>query len=149
MTAGTGNQTGISHIEQTPDGVKDLHAVQLWMALPTDQAIAPNFEHYPELPTWSCDGVNYILTTGSYHGHTALTTQYSPLVGVDMQFTQKVAIGTKKTAMINPLPFFYVVQPKPNIALQDLATNMMPNYSLTTSSACRPLSPSVTANSTD
>lgn len=88
MTAGTGNQTGISHTEQTPDGVKDLHAVQLWIALPTDQAIAPNFEHYPELPTWSRDGVNYILTTGSYHGHTAPTTQYSPLVGVDMQFTQ-------------------------------------------------------------
>lgn len=88
MTAGTGNDTGISHTEQTPEGVKDLHAVQLWIALPTNQAIAPNFEHYPDLPTWSRDGVNYILTTGSYHGHTAPTTQYSPLVGVDMQFSQ-------------------------------------------------------------
>lgn len=86
MTAGTGNYTGISHTEQTPDGVKDLHAVQLWIALPTNQDIKPNFEHYPKLPTWHKDGVDYVLTTGSYHGHTAPTTQYSPLVGVDMQF---------------------------------------------------------------
>ncbi|OOS25924.1 pirin family protein [Moraxella pluranimalium] len=87
-TAGTGNHTGISHTEQTPDGIKDLHAVQLWIALPMDQDIKPSFEHYPQLPTWSRDGVNYILTTGSYHGHTAPTTQYSPLLGVDMQFLQ-------------------------------------------------------------
>lgn len=93
MTAGTGNQAGISHTEQTPDGIKDLHAVQLWIALPMDQDIQPNFEHYPELPTWSRDGINYILTTGSYHGHTAPTTQYSPLLGVDMQFTQDGAFG--------------------------------------------------------
>ncbi|WP_049237790.1 pirin family protein [Moraxella canis] len=88
MTAGTGSHRGISHTEQTPEGVKDLHAVQLWIALPMDQEIEPNFEHYPDLPTWSKDGIDYILTTGSYHGHTAPTTQYSPLVGVDMRFKQ-------------------------------------------------------------
>lgn len=88
MTAGTGNHTGISHTEQTPDGIKELHAVQLWIALPTHLDISPNFEHYPQLPAWHKDGIDYILTTGSYHGHTAPTTQYSPLVGVDMQFKQ-------------------------------------------------------------
>lgn len=87
MTAGTGNY-GISHTEQTPEGVHDLHAVQLWIALPMNQAIKPNFEHYPELPQWSENGIDYVLTTGSYHGRTAPTTQFSPLVGVDMQFQQ-------------------------------------------------------------
>ncbi len=38
MTAGTGNQRGISHTEQTPAGVKNLHAVlKLWIALPMNQ----------------------------------------------------------------------------------------------------------------
>lgn len=88
MTAGTGDKGGISHTEQTPEGIHDLHAVQLWIALPMNQEIAPNFEHYPELPEWQQDGVNYILTTGSYLGRTAPTTQFSRLVGVDMQFSQ-------------------------------------------------------------
>ncbi|NEN75154.1 pirin family protein [Pelistega sp. NLN82] len=88
MTAGTGHQYGISHTEQTPEGIKALHAVQLWIALPMNQEIKPNFEHYPELPMWSEGGIDYVLTTGSYQGHTAPTTQFSPLVGVDMQFTQ-------------------------------------------------------------
>lgn len=86
MTAGTGVQHGISHTEQTPEGVHDLHAVQLWIALPMNQTIQPNFEHYPELPEWHENGIDYILTTGRYLGHQAPTTQFSPLVGVDMQF---------------------------------------------------------------
>lgn len=86
MTAGTGNQAGISHTEQTPEGIKDLHAVQLWIALPMNQDIKPNFEHYPTLPEWQKDGIRYILTTGQYQGYSAPTTQFSPLLGVDMQF---------------------------------------------------------------
>lgn len=92
MTAGTGNHRGISHTEQTPDGVHHLHAVQLWIALPMDQEIEPNFQHYPELPEWQEEGVNYILTTGKYHGYHAPTQQYSPLVGVDIQFQQAATI---------------------------------------------------------
>lgn len=86
MTAGTGSRHGIAHTEQTPDGIRDLHAIQLWIALPMNRDIKPNFEHYPKLPEWSDNGIRYILTTGSYGGHTAPTTQFSPLVGVDMQF---------------------------------------------------------------
>lgn len=86
MTAGTGNQAGISHTEQTPEGIKDLHAVQLWIALPMNQEIKPNFEHYSTLPEWQKDGIRYILTTGQYQGYSAPTTQFSPLLGVDMQF---------------------------------------------------------------
>lgn len=91
MTAGTGNQRGISHTEQTPAGVKNLHAVQLWIALPMNQEIEPNFEHYPQLPEWSDQGIDYILTTGSYQGRQAPTSQFSPLVGVDMRFQQAQA----------------------------------------------------------
>lgn len=85
MTAGTGDHRGISHTEQTPEGVKNLHAVQLWIALPMNQEIEPSFEHYPELPEWEDDGVRYILTTGSYAGYTAPTRQYSPLLGIDVR----------------------------------------------------------------
>ena len=88
MTAGTGDACGIAHTEQTPEGVNRLHAVQLWIALPMNQAIEPNFEHYPELPQWHENGVDYVLTTGQFGGHTAPTTQYSPLLGVDIQFKE-------------------------------------------------------------
>lgn len=88
MTAGTGKQHGIAHTEQTPVGTNQLHAIQLWIALPTNQSIPPSFEHYPQLPEWSDNGVHYILTTGNFAGRTAPTTQYSPLVGVDIQASQ-------------------------------------------------------------
>lgn len=98
MTAGTGATRGIAHTEQTPEHVKSLHAVQLWIALPMNQEIAPNFEHYPELPAWSKNGVDYILTTGHYDGHTAPTTQYSALLGMDMQTqtAQTITISAQK-----------------------------------------------------
>lgn len=98
MTAGTGANAGISHTEQTPEGIKDLHAVQLWIALPMDQEIKPNFEHYPELPQWQKDGIRYILTTGQYHQYTAPTTQFSPLLGLDMQFDQTGHFNIDKQA---------------------------------------------------
>ncbi|MCP2040790.1 redox-sensitive bicupin YhaK (pirin superfamily) [Neisseria sp. HSC-16F19] len=85
MTAGTGSRRGIAHTEQTPEGIHSLHAVQLWIALPMNQEIEPDFQHYPELPEWQEDGVRYVLTTGSFQGRTAPTQQYSPLVGVDVQ----------------------------------------------------------------
>lgn len=88
MTAGTGDARGIAHTEQTPEGVNRLHAVQLWIALPMNQEIEPNFEHYPELPEWHENGVDYVLTSGQFGGHTAPTTQYSPLLGVDIQFKE-------------------------------------------------------------
>ncbi|MEH8114625.1 pirin family protein [Gallibacterium anatis] len=96
MTAGTGNQRGISHTEQTPAGVKNLHAVQLWIALPMNQEIEPNFEHYPQLPEWSDQGIDYILTIGSYQGRQAPTSQFSPLVGVDMRFQQAQAFEIER-----------------------------------------------------
>lgn len=82
MTAGT----GISHTEQTPPECRELHAVQLWIALPQHQTIAPAFQNYPKLPEWQDEAADYVLTTGSFGGHTAPTLQYSPIVGVDIQY---------------------------------------------------------------
>ena len=82
MTAGN----GISHTEQTPPESRELHSVQLWIALPEAQEIAASFHHYPELPEWQDEAADYILTTGSFGGHTAPTLQYSPLVGVDIRY---------------------------------------------------------------
>ncbi|MDO5091365.1 MAG: pirin family protein [Cardiobacteriaceae bacterium] len=84
MVAGTGNARGISHTEQSAPGAP-LHAVQLWIALPTAQDIAPAFHHYPELPAWESDGVRHILLTGDYQGRRAPTAQFSPLLGVDLR----------------------------------------------------------------
>ncbi len=82
MTAGS----GIAHTEQTPEGCKRAHAVQLWIVLPKDQVIAPSFHFYEQLPMWSDAHADYILTTGTFGSHTAPTLQYSPIVGVDIRF---------------------------------------------------------------
>lgn len=92
MTAGTGDERGIAHTEQTPEGVGEIHAVQLWIALPMNKVIEPDFQHYPELPEWEEDGVRYLLTTGSYRGRTAPTTQHSPLLGVDIRCAHAAAL---------------------------------------------------------
>ncbi|MCS4533430.1 pirin family protein [Neisseria montereyensis] len=92
MTAGTGDNRGISHTEQSVEGEKSMHAVQFWIALPLNKEIEPGFNHYEELPQWSKDGVDYIVTTGTFDGHTAPTKQHSPLVGVDMTFNDAKTI---------------------------------------------------------
>lgn len=74
MTAGTGPTQGISHTEQSAfanaggsaGAGRDLHGVQLWIALPSDQDIEASFYHYPELPSWTEGDVALTLTTGSY-----------------------------------------------------------------------------------
>ena len=88
MTAGTGDNHGISHTEQTPEGIKTLHAVQLWIALPTHKTIAPDFRHYPEMPEWSDKGADFVLVNGSFAGRTAPTEQHSPLLGLDIRTRQ-------------------------------------------------------------
>lgn len=100
MTAGTGLNTGISHTEQSvlSEGKLDvagqyLNMVQLWIALPTDQAIEPSFEHYSALPSWQEGRAAFVLTTGVYttasgKTYTAPTKQYSKLIGLDVHFIE-------------------------------------------------------------
>lgn len=81
MTAGQ----GISHTEESLPEEGDLHAVQLWIALPAEaREIAPAFDHYPILPQWHEQGLGLTLLAGSYQGRSAPTKIYSKLVGVDL-----------------------------------------------------------------
>ncbi|MCU1719383.1 pirin family protein [Pseudomonas sp. 5P_3.1_Bac2] len=81
MTAGR----GIVHTEESPDGERHIHAAQLWIALPeADKDCPPAFDHYPDLPQWQNQGVQYTLLAGSFAGQRAPSRIYSPLVGVDL-----------------------------------------------------------------
>lgn len=84
MTAGR----GISHTEDSPPEARRVHAAQLWIALPPEQAdVAPAFDHYPELPAWQADGIAFTLLAGHFAGRAAPTRLYSPLVGIDLHTT--------------------------------------------------------------
>ena len=81
MTAGR----GISHTEDSVPGEAILHAAQLWIALPPECAeMPPAFEHYPDLPNWQADGVEYTLLAGQWQNRAAPTRVFSPLVGLDV-----------------------------------------------------------------
>lgn len=88
MTAGH----GICHTEssQFSEGdARELHAAQLWIALPEDKAdIAPRFDHYPNLPTFTHKSVSGTVLIGTYADHEAPTLCFSPIVGVDFQFLE-------------------------------------------------------------
>ena len=84
MTAGR----GIAHTEDSMPGPVPLHAAQLWIALPPDRAdTAPTFQHYPCLPSWQEQAVEFTLLVGDFAGRTAPTQVHSPLVGLDMRAT--------------------------------------------------------------
>jgi quercetin 2,3-dioxygenase len=81
MTAGR----GIAHTEDALPGQTAMHAAQLWIALPKEHAdTAPRFDHYPDLPRWSEQGVTLTLLTGAYADRNAPTLQFSPLLGLDL-----------------------------------------------------------------
>ncbi|WP_148254346.1 pirin family protein [Aidingimonas lacisalsi] len=81
MTAGR----GISHTEESVPGETDLHAAQLWIALPAAyRHTEPRFDHYPTLPHWQDTGVDITLLTGEFIGRQAPTLTFSPLVGLDL-----------------------------------------------------------------
>lgn len=81
MTAGH----GITHTEESLADSRELHAAQLWIALPyQDRHTRPRFDHYNDLPRWTGQGVDFTLLTGAFMGHKAPTLAFSPLVGVDL-----------------------------------------------------------------
>lgn len=85
MTAGY----GISHTEESVPASGELHAAQLWIALPhADRHTAPRFDHYPHLPHWAEQGVDVTLLIGALNGREAPTLAFSPLVGADLFSSQ-------------------------------------------------------------
>ncbi|MCW8807599.1 MAG: pirin family protein [Rhodanobacter sp.] len=82
MTAGR----GIVHSERTPpeprrDG-QTLHGVQIWLALPQDDAeIAPEFHHHERaaLPQIRQLGVDAVLIAGEAYGQTSPVRVFAPM----------------------------------------------------------------------
>ncbi|MHA4811474.1 pirin family protein [Flavitalea flava] len=88
MTAGK----GIVHSERTPDYLrglnKDLHGLQIWVALPKDKEdMDPGFFHASkeELPIWTEDGVEYKLIAGEALGKKSPVPVYSPLFFLEIR----------------------------------------------------------------
>jgi redox-sensitive bicupin YhaK (pirin superfamily) len=82
MTAGR----GVVHSEDSLHAGQPLHAAQLWIALPPEQAdCAPAFAHYPDLPRWIAGGCAYTLLAGQFAGRTMAGDFRSPLLGVDLR----------------------------------------------------------------
>ncbi len=96
MTAGH----GIAHSEQSPpDHSPILHGVQLWTALPDhSRAVAPNFEHHPDLPVLDQDGCSVTLIMGELAGQAAPAQVYSPLVGAEA----RLAAGAQARIPLQP-----------------------------------------------
>jgi len=81
MTAGY----GITHTEESLPGQEQLHAVQLWIALPSSASDRPAaFTHYGDLPRWHVDDFDLTLLAGVFEHHHAPACIYSPLMGIDL-----------------------------------------------------------------
>ncbi len=99
MTSGR----GISHSEVSLIGPEQLHAVQLWVALPKDSIdVAPEFEHQAQLPkfqiaTNSGGQTQVTVLAGELSGVTAPTKTFSPLMGAEI----RMLAGESVTLMLN------------------------------------------------
>ena len=98
MTAGS----GIVHSERTEAEMRRtgfrMHGVQTWVALPkSHEETAPSFEHVEvaRLPAWRDGGGAFRLIVGTYMGHTAPTTHFSPIfyVGAELPAGAKAAVS--------------------------------------------------------
>lgn len=81
MTAGY----GISHTEVAPDNETEMHAAQLWIALPDDKVnMAPAFENYPDLPVVNEQGIEFTVLVGDFLNTTSPVKVHTQLLGVDL-----------------------------------------------------------------
>ena len=98
MTSGS----GIAHSERTEPEMKrsgfTMHGVQTWVALPKEhEETAPAFQHVAadNLPSWQEGRASLRLIVGTYKGHTAPTTHFSPIfyVAVVMEGAAKITVA--------------------------------------------------------
>ncbi|HEX7805606.1 MAG TPA: pirin family protein [Cellulomonas sp.] len=81
MTAGH----GVSHSEISLGTGQLLHGVQLWVALPADEADqAPRFSQHRDLPVVTGDGLAATVLVGELGGRTSPARVGTPLVGADI-----------------------------------------------------------------
>ena len=95
MTAGY----GISHTEVAPENETQMHAAQLWIALPDDKInMAPAFENYPELPVVEENGIEFTVLVGEFLNTTSPVKVHTELLGVDLYVAEK----QRSTLTLNP-----------------------------------------------
>jgi quercetin 2,3-dioxygenase len=82
MTAGR----GISHAELGAPGPQVVDGVQLWVALPPeDAALPPSFEHFKDLPRRVEGGCELVVFAGEVGALRAPVVPRSPLVGAEIR----------------------------------------------------------------
>lgn len=82
---------GVSHSEISAEDDSILHGLQLWVALPVDQAgLAPAFEQHVDLPVYASSGVTATVFVGALGELVSPATVHTPMVGADL----RVAEGT-------------------------------------------------------
>ena len=87
MTAGR----GVAHSEISVSG--PLHGLQLWVALPADQAaIDPSFEQHVALPVYATANVRATVLMGSLADVTSPATAHTPIVGAELTITGPAAL---------------------------------------------------------
>lgn len=100
MTAGK----GVVHSERTPEYLrttnKNLHGLQIWVALPKHlEQTEPSFHHFDtsEIPTWQENEVHYKLIAGEVLGKKSPVPVHSPLYFLEIKTakTQEINIGNK------------------------------------------------------
>lgn len=92
MTAGK----GIVHSERTPEYLrhsgKQLHGLQIWVALPLAlEQMEPSFTHVEktELPVWEHNGASFKLIEGEAFGKKSPVPVYSPLYFIEIKTTAR------------------------------------------------------------
>jgi len=88
MTAGK----GIVHSERTPDHLRDqpkqLHGLQIWIALPiSEEQSEPSFFHLEkeDVPRWKSGGVAWALIAGEAMGRTSAVPVHSRLYLIELR----------------------------------------------------------------
>jgi len=76
---------GIAHSELSIEAGKELHGVQLWVALPIDaKDVEPHFEHHQDLPIVNFDGLQAKIIMGTWLGYSSNAKTYTPIIGAEI-----------------------------------------------------------------
>ncbi|MDB5202716.1 MAG: hypothetical protein JWQ27_2125 [Ferruginibacter sp.] len=96
MTAGK----GIVHSERTPERLrhsdKDLHGLQIWVALPKElENMPPEFCHVEadSLPSWEENGLHFKLIAGELFGHRSPVPVYSKLFMLEITCSERKEVN--------------------------------------------------------
>lgn len=90
MTAGW----GVVHTEESLPEERQVHAAQLWIALPFAlRHCAPAFEHYPALPRWVQAGCAFTLLAGEHGGQRSPVGLHSPLLGLELDASEMTSLS--------------------------------------------------------